>query len=262
MSFSRLQKLIDAKNAPICAGLDPRASMLNGGESLFDFNKRVIDAVYDIVPSVKPQSAFFEAFGLGGLESLSKTIKYARQKGLYVILDAKRGDIGSTAEAYAEAYFSSGSDFECDALTVNAYLGSDGIKPFLELAKINDKAIFALVKTSNPSSGEVQDLLTDSGESVYVSVAKTLDALDDSEHLGFVVGATYPEQLKELRLKFPTTFFLVPGYGAQGGTAKDIAAAFNADGGGVVVNNSRGIIAAADPRKAAQDMIEAFRGIK
>ncbi|MDR2606261.1 MAG: orotidine-5'-phosphate decarboxylase [Oscillospiraceae bacterium] len=253
MSFTRLQGLIADKKAPIAVGLDPRPSMLGKGETLFDFNKRIIDATVELVPAVKPQAAFYEAFGTSGLDSLRYTIKYARQQGLYVILDAKRGDIGSTAEAYAEAYFAKGSAFECDALTVNAYLGSDGIKPFLKLAQANDKAIFALVKTSNPSSGELQDLITDTGEPVYVRVAKTLDAFGDTEHLGFVVGATYPQQLAELRAMFPATFFLVPGYGAQGGDAADIAPAF-ANGGCAIVNNSRGIIAAENPRSAVLTM--------
>jgi len=260
MSFTRLQRMIQGKDAPIVVGLDPRPGMLSEGESLYEFNKRIIDATWDLVPSVKPQAAFYESQGLAGLTALRDTIKYSREKGLYVILDAKRGDIGSTAEAYAEAYLGKGAEFESDALTINAYLGSDGIKPFLELAKANDKALFALVKTSNASSGEVQDLRTIAGESVYVQVAKLLDGLGDTEHLGFVVGATYPEQLAELRAMFPSTFFLVPGYGAQGGGGKDAAPAFGSEGRYAIVNNSRGIIAASDPRAAVIRMREDING--
>jgi orotidine-5'-phosphate decarboxylase len=251
MSFTRLQKLINEKNCRIVVGLDPRPNMLRVGETLFSWGKRIIDAVAEIVPAVKPQAAFYEAAGIAGITALSETVQYAKQRGLYVIMDAKRGDIGSTAEAYAEAYLGIG-ELGCDCVTVNPYLGSDGIKPFLVQAESNDGALFALVKTSNPSSGELQDVITDSGKPVYIRTASMLGALDASgERIGFVVGATYPEQLAELRAMFPKSFFLVPGYGAQGGTAASVAAAFSADGSLAIVNSSRGIITADDPRAAA-----------
>ncbi|MDR2530907.1 MAG: orotidine-5'-phosphate decarboxylase [Oscillospiraceae bacterium] len=262
MSFTGLRKLISAKDAPICVGLDPSLTAHPDVGKLLEFNKRIIDAVAEFVPCVKPQAAFYEARGLKGLEVLRDTIRYARERGLYVLLDAKRGDIGSTAEAYANAYLQAGAEFECDAITVNAYTGSDGVKPFLESAVKYDKAIFALVKTSNPSSGELQDVPTSDGESVYVKMAKLLDGLGDTDHLGYVVGATYSDQLAELRTMFPQTFFLVPGYGAQGGSAASVKPAFDGRGGGAIVNNSRGIIESSDPQAAVVAMAAALREVR
>ncbi|MDR2360936.1 MAG: orotidine-5'-phosphate decarboxylase [Oscillospiraceae bacterium] len=252
MSFARLQALIDAKECRVAVGLDPRPDMLRGGETLLDWGKRIIDAVADIVPAVKPQWAFYEAAGSLGIAALSETIRCAKQRGLYVIADAKRGDIGSTADAYADAYLGSG-ELRADCVTVNPYLGSDGVKPFMYQAEASDGALFALVKTSNPSSAELQDITTESGELVYIRVANMLNALDTTgDRVGFVIGATYPEQLADLRSRFPKTFFLVPGYGAQGGTAEMVSAAFADGGSRAIVSSSRAIICAADVRIAAQ----------
>jgi len=283
MSFSRLQRRIDELRNPTVVGLDPDLAhipdfILNKhirehGEGLeaaalavYEWGTGLIDALCDVVPAVKPQSAFYEALGPHGVLTLKKTCDYARSKGMYVIVDAKRGDIGSTAAAYASAYLgsitvgnSSFSPFTADALTVNAYLGSDGVLPFLSAAKQNDRAIFALVKTSNPSAGELQDKIVTcetgdgslSHSKVYTLVGDLLaeiskDSLDDMgfSRIGAVVGATYPEESAFLRARLPNTFFLVPGYGAQGASAADVAVAFNGDGKGAIVNSSRGIIAA------------------
>ncbi|MCL2249861.1 MAG: orotidine-5'-phosphate decarboxylase [Oscillospiraceae bacterium] len=302
MSFSRLQRRIDQLKNPTVVGLDPDlahipASILDKhmsehGEGLeaaalavYEWGVGLIDALCDIVPALKPQSAFYEALGPHGVLTLKKTCDYARSKGMYVIIDAKRGDIGSTAAAYASAYLgritvgnSTFAPFDGDALTVNAYLGSDGVLPFLSDAKQYDKAIFALVKTSNPSAGELQDKVAQgSGEKVYTLVGDLLaeiskDSLDDMgfSRIGAVVGATYPEESAFLRARLPNTFFLVPGYGAQGGSAADVAVAFNPEGKGAIVNSSRGIIAAwkksgggyADAaRDAAIAMRDELRGV-
>jgi len=302
MSFSRLQRRIDELKNPTVVGLDPDlahipASVLDKhmhehGEVLeaaalavYEWGVGLIDALCDVVPAIKPQSAFYEALGPHGVLTLKKTCDYARSKGMYVIIDAKRGDIGSTAAAYASAYLgritvgnSSFAPFDGDALTVNAYLGSDGVLPFLSDAKQYDKAIFALVKTSNPSAGELQDKVVEGlGEKVYTLVGDLLaeiskDSLDDMgfSRIGAVVGATYPEESAFLRARLPNTFFLVPGYGAQGGSAADVAVAFNAEGKGAIVNSSRGIIAAwkksggsyADAaRDAAIAMRDELRGV-
>ena len=248
MSMDKLIQKIVAMNNPTVAGLDPKLDFIPGyikekavagygntlkaaAEALYEFNVGLIDALCDIVPAVKPQCAYYEMYGAEGVDCLARTIRYAKAKGMYVITDGKRNDIGTTMEAYAKGHLGQtqlidGSfvePFGGDALTVNGYLGSDGIKPLLETCKQQDKGIFVLVKTSNPSSGE-------RGEYGYSAV-------------GAVVGATYPEQLTELREKLPHTFFLVPGYGAQGGGAQDVAGAFK-DGIGAVVNSSRGIMCA------------------
>ncbi|MBE6550762.1 MAG: orotidine-5'-phosphate decarboxylase [Ruminococcaceae bacterium] len=290
MSATKLIKLIDEKKNPSVVGLDPMLDYIPeeiinkavneygktfkaAGEALFEYNKAIIDAVCDIVPCVKPQSAFYELYGTEGEEALKKTIEYAKNAGLYVLLDVKRGDIGSTAAAYSSAYLGKTDVFgeklcacECDAVTVNPYLGSDGVLPFVKDCEACDRMIFALVKTSNPSSGELQDMfITDeSGEKipVYMHVASLVKKWGQStisecgySGVGAVVGATYPEQLKALRAFMPETIFLIPGYGAQGGKAEDIACAFDKEGHGAIVNSSRGIITAhkkvgGDPKTA------------
>ena len=274
MSFDRLQRLILEKKNPSVAGLDPRleyvpeeiraccrkeygATLRGAAEAVYRFNCGLIDALADIVPAVKPQSAFYERLGVPGMDVLERTLRYAAEHGLYVIGDMKRGDVGSTAEAYSDAYLGTvdvdGTMYEpfpCDALTVNAYLGTDGLKPFLKACLARDKSIFALVKTSNPSSGELQDRMLDDGP-VYAAVGRLLEQLGEGKRgeygftpLGAVAGATHPEQLANIRARMPHTFLLVPGYGAQGGRAEDVAAAFTADGHGAIVNSSRGIICA------------------
>ena len=274
MSFDRLISLIKEKQNPTVLGLDPQlkfvpqsiqqqAFALHGAnpegvaEAFLTFNKGLIDALCDIVPAVKPQAAFYEAWGWQGVRALQQTIAYAKEKGMYVITDAKRGDIGTTMAAYADAHLGvstiDGQEFETfggDALTVNGYLGSDGIKPAVELCKKYDKGIFVLVKTSNPSSGELQDRLLD-GKEVFRTMAAMCEQWGRGTNgqqgysaVGAVVGATYPQQLRELRQEMPNTFFLVPGYGAQGGGGADVAGAFDANGGGAIVNSSRGLIAA------------------
>lgn len=259
MSFDRLQKRIDEFGNPTVAGLDPTIKLVpphmleaagEAAQAFLEYGKTLIDALHDIVPAVKPQAAYYEALGPSGFEILRETMDYAHQKGMYVILDAKRGDIGSTAEAYAAAYLGEGSKYSVDALTVNPYLGSDGIEPFFKSACENDKAIFVLVKTSNPSSGELQDLDV-GGKTAYMAIGELVERLSNGtegeygySRIGAVVGATYPEELKVLRSKLKSTFFLVPGYGAQGGGASDVAGAFDKNGRGSVINSSRAIIGA------------------
>ncbi|MDR1588670.1 MAG: orotidine-5'-phosphate decarboxylase [Oscillospiraceae bacterium] len=274
MSFDRLQDKIDALGNPSVCGLDPLPEHIPPGvmqshiaekgetpeaaaDAYFEFNRGLIDALYDIVPAVKPQSAFYELLGPRGAEALKRTAEYARSRGMYVILDAKRGDIGSTAQAYSEAYLgavrigaSEYAPYNFDAITVNAYLGSDGVVPFLETANRNDKAVFVLAKTSNPSSGELQDIDIGGGRRVYTAVGDMAAALSSDSvgrrgfgRAGIVAGATYPAELRILRERLPHTFFLVPGYGAQGGGAGDVAGAF-LRGGGAIVNSSRAIICA------------------
>lgn len=270
----RLQrKIFDMRN-PSVVGLDPRLDFIPpeimsravseygetlkaASEAASEFCRRIIDGVCDIVPAVKPQSAYFEALGHEGAGALAAVCEYAAEKGLYVIMDAKRGDIGTTAEAYSAAYLSGtkvgGTElrpYKCDAVTVNAYLGSDGIKPFLGDAVKNDRMLFALVKTSNPSSGELQNRNLED-ETLYSAVGGLMESLSSEfagEYgygpIGAVVGATYPRELAELREKLSHTFFLVPGYGAQGGTGDDVRGAFDRRGGGAIVNSSRGIICA------------------
>lgn len=274
MSVDLLVKKIKEKGNPSVAGLDPKIDYvpqyirdkayaeygknLKGAcEAIWEFNKGLIDALYDVVPAVKPQSAFYEMYGLCGEEVLHRTIKYAKEKGLYIILDVKRNDIGSTAEAYSKAYLGSVDidgitekpcDVEC--VTVNPYLGTDGIKPFVDDCKALDKAIFALVKTSNPSSGELQDMIA-GDKHIYEHVAELVnkwnaDTIGESGYgaVGAVVGATYPEQATVLRKRMKQSYFLVPGYGAQGGGAMGVKPCFNDDGLGAIVNSSRGIMCA------------------
>jgi orotidine-5'-phosphate decarboxylase len=275
-----IEKIVKTQN-PTVVGLDPALDLVpqflkersyhkhgqtlkGAAKAVYKFNKGLIDELYGVVPAVKPQLAFYEALGAEGVKVFYKTVQYARERGMFVIADAKRGDIGSTAAGYAQAFLgtvkigdNSYSPFPADALTVNAYLGTDGVMPFVETCREHDKAIFVLVKTSNPSSGELQDKpvcsVFDSDEKipVYELMGEMVQSWGEKipgkygySGVGAVVGATYPEQIRVLREKLPNTFFLIPGYGAQGGTAKDLAAAFDSRGLGGIVNSSRGIIAA------------------
>lgn len=271
--ISKLISRIQKTNAPIVVGLDPKLSFIpdrilnrcyeekgknleGAAEAFFEFNKEIVDAVYDLVPAVKPQIAMYEELGIPGLITFKRTVDYCKEKGLIVIGDVKRGDIGSTSEAYAVGHLGS-VEIECekfkgfdeDFVTVNPYLGSDGVKPFIDVCNREDKGIFVLVKTSNPSSGEFQDRLVDSRplyEIVGEQVEKWgLTSMDGSySNVGAVVGATYPEMGKILRDIMPHAYILVPGYGAQGGKGKDLVHFFDKDGLGAIVNSSRGIIAA------------------
>lgn len=246
---------IRKKASPICVGLDPRLEQIPvflkeevaASEAIIDFNKGIIDAVHDLVPAVKPQFAFYLQYGAPGVEAFQKTCAYAKSKGLVVIADAKSNDIGSTAQAYADAFL--GDVFACDALTVNAYLGYDGVKPFIELCKKNGKGIFVLVKTSNKSSGDLQDRMTEDKLRNYEVMAHLIESWGADEvgksgysSVGAVVGATYPSEAAKLRKIMPHAYFLVPGYGAQGGKAVDVKACFNKDGLGALINSSRDII--------------------
>ncbi len=264
---------IKRTNAPIVVGLDPMLSYLPkhlldkaekeygetlkaAAEAVWEYNKGILDATADLIPAVKPQIAMYEQFGVDGLIAFRKTVDYAKEKGLVVIGDIKRGDIGSTSEAYAVAHLGtmtigskSYQPFGEDFVTVNPYLGSDGVKPFIKVCEQEKKGIFVLVKTSNPSSGEFQDRLID-GRPLYEIVGEQVAEWgaqhmgDSYSYIGAVVGATYPEQGKVLRKLMPKSYFLVPGYGAQGGKAEDLVHCFNEDGLGAIVNSSRGIIAA------------------
>lgn len=279
--ISQLIEKIQKTKAPICVGLDPMLSYVpehivkrafdaygetleGAAEAIWQYNKEIIDNTYDLIPAVKPQIAMYEQFGIEGLVVYKKTVDYCHEKGLVVIGDAKRGDIGSTSAAYATGHLGkvqvgskSYSGFDTDILTVNPYLGTDGVKPFVEVCNANDKGIFVLVKTSNPSSGEFQDRLID-GRPLYELVAEKVVewgnmSMDGAySNVGAVVGATYPEMSKILRKLMPHTYFLVPGYGAQGGTAADLKHCFNEDGLGAIVNSSRGIIAAYKQEKYAK----------
>lgn len=268
-----IDKIIEKKN-PSVIGLDPRPEYIpphimkkhisEKGETLeaaadayFEFNRGLIDAIWEVVPAVKPQAAFYELLGPPGVEAFRRTAAYAKSKGLYVIGDIKRNDIGSTAQAYSEAYLGAvkigdtlHKAFDCDSVTVSGYLGSDGIKAFLDVCKREKKTLFTLVKTSNKSSGELQDLVTGKGR-VYELMGKMLEDLSKDTMgkygysiCGAVVGATFPNELVRLRGLLKNTFFLVPGYGAQGGSAADVAGAFDNRGLGAVVNSSRGVICA------------------
>lgn len=270
---SRLIAKIQKTKAPICVGLDPMLSYIpehvtkkafaeygetleGAAEAIWQFNKEIIDATADLIPAVKPQIAMYEQFGIEGLKVYDKTVKYCQEKGLIVIGDVKRGDIGSTSSAYAIGHIGkvqvgshTYSGFDTEYITVNPYLGTDGIKPFIEVCNECDKGLFVLVKTSNPSSGEFQDRFID-GRPLYEIVAEKVVEWGESSmdgaysNVGAVVGATYPEMSRILRKLMPKTYFLVPGYGAQGGTAEDLKYCFNEDGLGAIVNSSRGIIAA------------------
>jgi len=265
MSFRRLQQRIDELNSAVVVGLDPTDDLVPPGVTYKDYIMGIIDAVSDIVPAVKPQAAFYEAYGSdgSGMQLLNSIACYARDKGMYVILDAKRGDIGSTASAYASAYLIKDSPY--DAITINGYLGSDGIIPFRDAARLNDKGVFVLVKTSNPSSGELQDLDA-GGKTVYEIVAELVRRLnigdEDMEYpsLGAVIGATYPEQLSSIRTQLPAEMLLVPGFGAQGGTAEDAAKGF-INGKCAIVNSSRAVLGAwKKTGKNGIDFAEAARG--
>ena len=281
--ISRIKKL----EAPIVVGLDPTLNFVpkflldkainEKGETLeaaadaiFAFNKAIVDAVYDLIPAVKPQIAMYEQFGIPGLMAYKKTLDYCHEKELLVIGDAKRGDIGSTSTAYAVGHIgkvkigsSEIAPIDADFLTINPYMGSDSVVPFVEECKKHDKGLFILVKTSNPSSGEFQDRKV--GEkAVYELVGKKVDewGLDTVKEgysdVGAVVGATYPEMGKVLRDIMPKAYILVPGYGAQGGTAAELKPFFNKDGLGAIVNSSRGIIAAYKQEKYAEFGAEGF----
>lgn len=274
MALDRLIDAIDKTGNPTVAGLDPRLEYIpeylvekafrEYGETLegaaaaiLAYNRGLIDALCGTVPAVKPQAAYYEMYGWPGMRALAETIAYAKEKGLFVITDGKRNDIGATMEAYAAAHLgrvkvggSLAAPFGADALTVNAYLGSDGIRPLLSVCQDRDAGIFVLVKTSNPSSGELQDRIID-GEPVYRRVGSMCERWGEEipgkyryTGVGAVVGATYPAQLTELRRLLPHTFFLVPGYGAQGGGAADVAGAFDEEGRGAVINSSRAILCA------------------
>lgn len=279
--IQQLIEKIQKTKAPICVGLDPMLSYIpehilkkslgefgetleGAADAIWNFNKEIVDHTYDLIPSVKPQIAMYEQFGIEGLKVYEKTVRYCQDKGLIVIGDAKRGDIGSTSAAYATAHLGSVkvgnnicSGFGTDFLTVNPYFGTDGVKPFVDVCKAENKGLFILVKTSNPSSGEFQDKLVD-GRPVYELVADKVvewgaDCMDgEYSNVGAVVGATYPEMSAILRKLMPKTYFLVPGYGAQGGTAADLKPCFNEDGLGAIVNSSRGIIAAYKQDKYAK----------
>ena len=285
--IQQLIEKIQKTKAPICVGLDPMVSYIpehilkksfaeygetleGAADAVWNYNKEIVDHTWDLIPAVKPQIAMYEQFGIEGLKVYERTVRYCQEKGLIVIGDAKRGDIGSTSAAYATAHLGKVkvgskeySAFNTEFLTVNPYLGTDGVKPFVDVCKAENKGIFVLVKTSNPSSGELQDKLVD-GRPVYELVADKVvewgaDCMDGAySNVGAVVGATYPEMSAILRKLMPKTYFLVPGYGAQGGTAKDLKACFNEDGLGAIVNSSRGIIAAYRQDKYAKFGAEHF----
>ncbi len=270
-AIDRLINKIKETNNPTVIGLDPRYELLpkcvlekypntleGVSEAIIEYNKALIDETCDVIPAVKPQIAFYEMFGIPGMKAFEETCKYAKQKGMIVIADIKRGDIGSTAQGYSNAYLGKTkirekeeSIFDVDFVTVNPYMGTDCVKPFIEDCKKYDKGIFILVKTSNPSSGELQDVKLENGEEVYVKVAKLVEEWGKDlrgengySSIAAVVGATYPKQLKEIREIAPHTYFLIPGYGAQGGKAEDIALGFDKNGLGGIVNASRSLMCA------------------
>ena len=274
--INKLVEKIKKTEAPIVVGLDPMMKFVpehiqkkafseygetleGAAEAIFLYNREIVDNIYDLVPAVKPQIAMYEQFGIPGLMAYKKTVDYCKEKDLVVIADIKRGDIGSTSEAYAVGHLGKvevGSrsyyGFDADFATVNPYLGSDGVNPFIKVCKEEKKGIFVLVKTSNPSSGEFQDQKLSDFENrpLYEIVGEKVASWagecmgDDYSYIGAVVGATYPEMGKILRKIMPKSFILVPGYGAQGGKGKDLVHFFNEDGLGAIVNSSRGIIAA------------------
>ena len=278
---------IKKTGAPIVVGLDPMLKYIpehiqkkafaefgetleGAAEAIWQFNKEIVDKTYDLIPAVKPQIAMYEQFGIPGLVAFKKTVDYCKAKGLVVIGDIKRGDIGSTSSAYAVGHIGKvqvGSKtyapFDEDFVTVNPYLGSDGVNPFIDVCKEEKKGLFILVKTSNPSSGEFQDQMID-GRPLYELVGEKVaqwgeDCMgDEYSYIGAVVGDTYPEMGKVLRKVMPKSYILVPGYGAQGGKGKDLVHFFNEDGLGAIVNSSRGIIAAYKQEKYANYGEEAF----
>ena len=297
MSFDVLQKKIIEKRNPTVAGLDPKPEQIpphilkmacdqygetlaGAAEAVWQFNRGLIDALSDVVPAVKPQSAYYERLGWRGMEVMERTISYAQERGLFVIADVKRGDIGSTAQAYADGWLgetqvgeSACSAFHADCVTLNGYMGSDTVLPFVDTCRKYGKCLFLLAKTSNPGSGKLQNL-TAGDRLVYQllgDMAERLGTGTEGDYgyglAGAVTGATYPEELRELRARLPHTFFLVPGYGAQGGTAEDVQYAFDRKGCGAVVNASRSIMCAwqktgkggADFQEAARAAAEAMR---
>lgn len=259
--FNLIQDIKKKKSA-VVVGLDPRVEQLpesirkkfkldeevtveRAAGAILEFSKGIIDAVCDMVPCVKPQIAFYEVWGSAGFAAYEETVAYAKSKGLYVIGDIKRGDIGSTCDAYAKAHLEL---LDTDCVTLNGYLGEDGIKPFLKYTETANKGLYILVKTSNPSSGQLQDRLID-GEPVFMQMAKLVNEwgkafIDESGYtpVGAVVGATYPEELQAIRQAMPHAYLLIPGYGAQGGGGQDVVGGFNEDGLGALVSSSRGII--------------------
>ena len=279
--INKLTEKIKKLNAPVVVGYVPEhiqkkafdefgETLEGAAEAIWQFNKEIIDKTYDLIPAVKPQIAMYEQFGIPGLAAFKKTVDYAKSKDIVVIGDIKRGDIGSTSAAYAVGHVGKvqvGSKtyvpFDEDFVTVNPYLGTDGVKPFVDVCKETGKGIFVLVKTSNPSSGEFQDRLVD-GRPLYELVGEKVAEWGESHmgdsysYVGAVVGATYPEMGKVLRKIMPKTYILVPGYGAQGGKAADLAPYFNEDGLGAIVNSSRGIIAAYKQEKYAKFGAENF----
>ncbi len=285
--INQLTANIKKTGAPIVVGLDPMLDYVpehirgkafeeygetleGAAEAIWQFNKEIVDHTFDLIPAVKPQIAMYEQFGIPGLAAFKKTVDYCKEKGLVVIGDVKRGDIGSTSAAYAAGHLGhvqvgskSYAPFDEDFVTVNPYLGSDGVNPFLKVCKEEKKGIFVLVKTSNPSSGEFQDRLVD-GRPLYELVGEKVAAWgeelmgEDYSYVGAVVGATYPEMGKILRRIMPKAYILVPGYGAQGGKGKDLVHFFNEDGLGAIVNSSRGIIAAYKQEKYAKYGEKAF----
>lgn len=268
--IDRLIEKIKQTDNPSVVGLDTNfdylpdelragvADLRGAAQAIAEFNRNVIDNICDIVPAVKVQIAYYEMYGAEGMKAFAETLAYASKKGMYVMTDAKRNDIGATAECYAKAYLgktfvngASETAFDSDFLTVNGYLGSDGIVPFLKWMKERDKGIFVLVKTSNPSSGELQDMRLSDGKTVYEYMGQLVEEWGKNcrgkygySDVGAVVGATHPAQAEILRKQMPHTFFLIPGYGAQGGTARDLKVCFDADGMGGIVNSSRGILCA------------------
>lgn len=287
--INKLIEKIQKTNAPIVVGLDPMMKFVpehiskkafaefgetleGAAEAIWQYNKGIVDAIYDLVPAVKPQVAMYEQFGIPGMIAFKKTVDYCKEKGLVVIGDIKRGDIGSTSEAYAVGHLGKvtvGSKsyygFDEDFVTVNPYLGSDGVNPFTKICAEEKKGIFVLVKTSNPSSGEFQDQMIGDkhlyemvGEKVAAWGAECMPENGNYSYVGAVVGATYPEQGKILRKIMPNTFILVPGYGAQGGKGADLVHFFNEDGLGAIINSSRGIIAAYQQEKYAKFGAEGY----
>ena len=272
MTIDKLIQKTKQMQAPICVGLDTMHTYLPAAEfitqkwmdfkvlshAIYEFNKAIIDEICEIVPSVKVQVAYYEMYGYYGMQAFRNTLRYARKKGMITIADVKRNDIGSTAQAYSKAYLSgidvAGQEwmgFDADFITVNGYLGSDGILPFVEDIKKTGKGIFVLVKTSNPSSSELQNLMTTEGKMIYQHMADQVekwgeDVMGENGYsaVGAVVGATHPKEAADLRVAHKNTFFLIPGYGAQGAGAEDIAVNFDKNGLGGVVNSSRGILLA------------------
>ena len=270
-AIDNLIEKIKQTNNPTVMGLDPRYEMLpkcvtskysqdleGVAKAIVEYNKTLIDATYDVIPAIKPQIAFYEMFGIPGMEAFKETCKYAKEKGMVVIADIKRGDIGSTAQGYSNAFLGrtpigekEEAIYDVDFVTVNPYMGTDCVKPFIEDCKKYDKGIFILVKTSNPSSGELQDLKLENNKEVYIQVAELVEKWGEElrgkygySSVAAVVGATYPEQLEQIRKIAPHTYFLIPGYGAQGGKANDIALGFDSNGLGGIVNASRSLMCA------------------